>query len=124
MSDEPPKDEETPLGEVDLMARYRDQSLFTIPDEALQRWTQLSPDRRITVTLRRQDLDHLFFGFGALAAAVVEMQQTVIALSHNQVEKANEEYDKSAVSVAVAYNNIRRMFAGLISEACPYDEAE
>lgn len=82
----------------------------------IDQWIQTPGGTELTAPITKDDLDNLYFAINELTKATHETQQSLIHLSNNQLNSANEAMHKAQFSTAESANTLNRFFEGIVTK--------
>lgn len=112
--EEPAKDAQTPEP-TEL------PEIFTIPDRSVERWIGLPGDKPLALALRRDDIDHLFFGIRDLAQAVAGLDQVLVNFSNGDTDEANRLLVVMRTHLRQSLNHNAMLMAAIMDGAQPIE---
>lgn len=90
-----------------------------IPESAAQKWTSISADQSIVISLTRGDFDRLYFSLTQLSAALTCSQQTMRFVSYGDTSAADVSFRKGNELIQSADGNFRLFFKAIMEKAVP-----
>lgn len=82
----------------------------------LEHWLAEPTDRPVDGTLTKEELDNLYFAINNLTKAVHETQQSLIHLSNNKLDLANDAMHGAQFNTVQSTNALTRFFEGILTK--------
>ena len=100
-----------------ISAPFEDRADFTIPEKAIDRWTDIHPEAPVLLSLSREDLDRFFFMHVQIGGSIAQLQQAVIELSNGRIPEAQTAMEESQRLNTVQLGNIRAFMTAIMERA-------
>ena len=91
--------------------------LFMISEDALAKWVGFAEDGEIQVTIKRQDLDNLYFAIFRMVGAIYSANGALVEFTKGDINETAKLIDQSNKIGRICENHIKKFFDALIASA-------
>lgn len=91
--------------------------MTTIPRAVVDQWLEVPHDEPLDIRLKREDLDQLFMAISKLQDAHVQLSESMIAMSFQDMGQANNYLDLSKRNFIDSRSSLNRLFTSLMASA-------